>query len=284
VRLLLIGVGGQVGGELQGRLPALGEVTACDFPAIDLADAQSVRATLASARPDVIVNAAAYTAVDRAESELERAMLVNGAGPGVLAEEARRIGSLLVHYSTDYVFDGVKPSPYVESDAPNPLNAYGASKLEGERRIAASGCRHLILRTSWVYGASGQNFLLTVLRLARQGKALRVVDDQHGAPTSSSMLAAATIAGIRALLRDDSLSGLYHASAGGETTWYRFAQAIFQATGTAAQLTAIPSREYPTPARRPCNSVLDNGKLATMLKLRLPSWQEGLAEVLQALR
>ena len=284
MRLLLIGVGGQVGGELRGRLPALGEVIACDFPVIDLGDAQSIRATVASARPDVIVNAAAYTAVDRAESEPDRAMLINGAGPGVLAEEARRIGALLVHYSTDYVFDGAKPLPYVESDAPNPLNAYGASKLEGERRIAASGCRHLILRTSWVYGPTGQNFLLTMLRLAREGKLLRVVDDQHGAPTSSGMLAAATVAGIRTLLRDEALIGLYHASAGGRTTWYRFAREIFAAVGMTVDVKPIRSAEYPTPARRPANSVLDNSKLARHLAIRMPSWQAGLAEVVNCLR
>lgn len=280
MRVLLIGRGGQVGSELEGRLPVLGEVHAYDFPAIDLTRRASIRAVVRTVSPDVIVNAAAYTAVDRAESEPSLAMQVNALGPGALAEEAKGIGALLVHYSTDYVFDGLKPSSYVETDAPNPLNAYGASKLEGERRIAASGCRYLVLRTSWVYGNSGHNFLRTMLRLAEEGKPIRVVDDQHGAPTSSSMLADATVDGIRQVVRDAALLGLYHMTAGGQTTWYGFACAIFKLLGMTAEISPIRSDQYRTPARRPANSLLDNAKLNRRLGIRLPSWETGLNAVI----
>jgi dTDP-4-dehydrorhamnose reductase len=284
LRILLTGRNGQIGSQLEGTLPALGEVIATDRSTLDLADPYAIRLVVREAKPDVILNGAAYTAVDRAEAEAALALQVNGVGPGVLAEEAKRSGALLVHYSTDYVFDGAKTSPYVETDAPNPLNAYGRSKLEGERRIAASGCRHLILRTSWIYGNSGQNFLLTMLRLVREGRSLRVVDDQHGAPTSSSMLAAATIPAIRAALDDASQIGLYHMTAGGRTTWYRFACEIFKALGIAAEVTPIRTDEYPTPARRPANSVLDNARLNQRFGIRMPSWQAGLAEVIDRLR
>jgi len=284
LRILLTGKGGQVGSALAVTLPLLGEVLALDRTQLDLASSDSIRAAMRHARPAVIVNAAAYTAVDQAEREQTRAFSVNRDGPAILAEEAARSGALLVHFSTDYVFDGEKATPYVETDTPNPLNAYGRSKLAGEQAIQASGCRHLIFRTSWVYAATGKNFMLTMLRLAREGKPLRVVDDQHGAPTSSLMLAVAIPETIRRALANPSLEGLYHMTAGGQITWHGFAHAIFQATGTAAQLTAIPGREYPSPARRPHNSVLDNGRLAATLRLRLPSWQDGLAEVLQVLR
>lgn len=283
MRVLLVGRSGQVGSRLQACLPQLGEVVATDFPDVDMADTDSIRKAVRAAKPQVIVNSAAHTAVDRAEAEPELAMQVNGTGPGVLAEEALRGGALLVHYSTDYVFDGEKRSPYVEADAPNPLSAYGRSKLEGDRRIAASGCRHLVLRTSWVYGASGQNFLLTMLRIARERKPLRVVDDQHGAPTSSDMLAAATVPCIRAALDDARLEGLYHMTAAGQTTWYRFACEIFAALGIAADITPIRSADYRAAARRPANSVLDNGKLNRQLGIQMPSWQAGLAEVLARL-
>jgi dTDP-4-dehydrorhamnose reductase len=279
VKILLTGPTGQVGSALLDTLPSLGEVIPLDRSELDLASAESIRAAVRAVRPEVIVNAAAYTAVDRAESEEPLAMAVNRDAPAVLAEEAARLGALLVHFSTDYVFDGEKPTPYVESDVAHPLNAYGRTKLAGERAIEASGCRHLIFRTSWVYAASGKNFLLTMLGLARQGKPLRVVDDQFGAPTSNLMIAAAVPEAIRR-----GGSGVFHMSAQGETTWYRFARAIFEATSTKANLSAIPSSGYKTPARRPRNSMLDNTKLEQHFGMRMPSWEDGMRQVIQALR
>ena len=278
MKILLTGPTGQVGSALLDTLPSLGEVIPVDRSELDLASAASIRAAVRAVRPEAIVNAAAYTAVDLAESEEPLAMAVNRDGPAVLAEEAARLGALLVHFSTDYVFDGEKASPYDETDSPNPLNAYGRTKLAGERAIAASGCRHVIFRTSWVYGASGKNFLLTMLTLARQGKPLRVVDDQFGAPTSNLMIATSV---PEVILRGG--SGVFHMSAQGETTWYRFARAIFEYTKIEARLSAIPSRDYPTPARRPHNSMLDNAKLTRQFGLRLPSWEAGLREVLTRL-
>jgi dTDP-4-dehydrorhamnose reductase len=236
------------------------------------------------AQPDVVVNAAAYTAVDRAETDAAAANAVNAVAPGVFAEECRRAGALLLHFSTDYVFDGSKAAPYVESDATHPLNVYGRTKLEGEHAIAASGCDHLILRTSWVYGPHGKNFLLTMLRLGAE-RELRVVDDQRGAPTSSLQLARLT----SELLLDHgservrAASGTYHATAAGETTWYGFAAAIFERQARRPRLIPIPGSEYPTPARRPANSVLDNRRLAAALGIRVGGWEEGLDETLAAL-
>ncbi len=240
----------------------------------------------------MIVNAAAYTAVDRAEAEEEAARAVNGVAPGILAEEAKRAGALLIHFSTDYVFDGSKDSPYVETDATRPLNAYGRTKLEGERAIAASGAPCVILRTSWVYAPHGRNFLLTMLKLAQTRDEVRVVDDQRGAPTSSRQLARATLElfahgdSTRALTPGDvsrvkDSAGLYHATAAGETTWFGFAQAIFAARPGRARLVAIPASEYPTPARRPANSVLSNARLNSALGVALSGWREGLAEVMR---
>lgn len=280
MKILLTGPSGQVGAALLETLPAIGEVIAAGRRDLDLCKKESIAKAVAAARPDVIVNAAAYTAVDQAEREEALAMAVNRDGPAMLAEEAARRGALLVHFSTDYVFDGEKPSPYVESDATDPLNAYGRSKLAGEQAIQRSGCRHLIFRTSWVYSHSGKNFLLTMLRLAREKKELRVVDDQHGAPTSSRMLADAVPRAISAVLRDSSLGGLYHMSAQGSTTWCGFARAI---VGDRVKVLPISSSEYPTPARRPRNSVLDNSKLGKSFGLRLPSWQAGLERVLGTL-
>jgi len=256
-------------------------VIAVGRPGFDLSRAQSVREAVREANPDVIVNAAAYTAVDQAESEEALAMAVNRDGPAVLADEAARLGALLVHFSTDYVFDGEKPSPYGETDAANPLNAYGRSKLAGEQAIQRSGCRYLILRTSWVYSDRGRNFLLTMLRLAREKKELRVVDDQLGAPTSSRMLADAAPRAIAAVLRDSSLAGLYHMTAGGSTTWCGFARAII---GDAARVRPVSSSEYPTPARRPRNSLLDNSRLEKGFGIRLPSWEAGMRDVLATVR
>ena len=279
MRILLTGKNGQVGSALLASLPALGEVIALDRTQLDLESPDGIRAAVREARPQVIVNAAAYTAVDEAERREAFAFRVNCEAPGVLAEEAKRLGALLVHFSTDYVFDGEKPSPYVESDTPDPLNAYGRSKLAGEQAIQGSGCRHLIFRTSWVYAPSGNNFMLTMLRLAREGRPLRVVDDQYGAPTTSLMIADAVPDAIRSLLVDRSREGLYHITAGGRTTWHGFARDIFQAAGVKADLTAISSREYKALARRPRNSVLDNHKLGERLHIRMPTWQDGLREV-----
>lgn len=280
MRLLLTGSSGQVGSALLQTLPALGAVIARTRPALDLANPDSIRQAVREAKPEVIVNAAAYTAVDQAEKEEPLAKAVNAEAVAVLAEEAASRGALLVHFSTDYVFDGEKPSPYLESDPTNPLNAYGRSKLAGEQAIQRSGCRHLIFRTSWVYSNTGKNFLLTMLRLARERKELRVVDDQHGAPTSSRALADAVPAAITAVLRDPSLAGLYHMTAQGRTTWCGFARAII---GERAKVVPISSSEYPAPARRPRNSVLDNGKLEKSFGIRLPSWQAGLEQVMSTL-
>lgn len=281
MRILLTGRDGQVGSELQRALTKLGDVLATDRGGLDLADVDAVRRVVRAAKPGIIVNAAAYTAVDKAEAEPELAMRVNGSAAGVLAEEAKRLGALLVHYSTDYVFDGEKPSPYLETDAPNPLNVYGRSKLAGEEAIRNIWWRHLILRTSWIYAAHGKNFLLTMLRAAQEGKELRVVDDQFGAPTSNLMVAHATEQVIARTVEHDSLCGLYHMSAAGSTSWHGFACAIFEASATRATLHPIPSSAWPATARRPKNSLLDNTKLATLLGVRLPAWQSGLSAVLQ---
>jgi dTDP-4-dehydrorhamnose reductase len=280
MRILLTGGTGQLGSALRTALMPLGDVVVVGHKEMDLSKPAAVRESVRTARPDVIVNAAAYTAVDAAESEEAVAFAVNCGGPAVLAEEAARIGALLVHFSSDYVFDGESPEPYVETDAPKPLNAYGRSKLAGERALQDSACRYLIFRTSWVYSEQGKNFLLTMLRLAHEGQPLRVVDDQHGAPTSSHMIAAAT---AKVLATPGDHSGLYHMTAAGATTWHGFARAIFQASNMEADLLPIASSEYKSAARRPRNSLLDNGKLASRFHIRLPSWEEGMHQVLQAL-
>jgi dTDP-4-dehydrorhamnose reductase len=284
MKILLTGPTGQVGSALLEVLPGLGEVMPVSRAQLDLARPQSIRDCVRAARPDVIVNTAAYTAVDRAETEEALATAVNAGGPGILAEEAAKAGALLIHFSTDYVFDGEKHSPYVEADATRPLNAYGRSKLAGELAVQASGCRYLIFRTSWVYAASGSNFLLTMLRLARSGRPLRVVDDQFGAPTSNLMIAAGVVKALSRIPADGSLDGTYHMSATGKTSWHGFARAIFAATGTSADLAAIPGSDYKAAARRPANSVLDNGKLAARLQIRLPAWDDGMRDVIRALR
>jgi dTDP-4-dehydrorhamnose reductase len=283
LKILLTGKNGQVGSALQRTLPEIGEVIALERAQLDLAKPESVVSAVRAAKADVIVNAAAYTAVDRAEGEENAAMAANRDGPASLAQEAARTGALLVHFSTDYVFDGYKPAPYVETDATHPLNAYGRSKLAGEQAIAGSGCRYLILRTSWVYSDSGKNFLLTMLRLGREKKELRVVDDQRGAPTSSYMLAAATPIAIRAVKRDPTLGGLYHMTAGGSTTWCGFARAILGAKRIPVSVAAIASADYATPARRPVNSILDNSRLNDAFGIRLPSWESGMQHVLSRL-
>lgn len=291
MRLLVTGSAGQVGTEVVREMRGRAEVVAHDRRTLDLSRPDEIVARVREARPDVIVNAGAYTAVDRAEEETALARQVNGIAPGVLAEEAKRVGAALVHFSTDYVFDGTKDSPYVESDPPHPVNAYGASKLEGERSIAASGCAHVILRTSWVYAPHGRNFMLTMLQLGATREELRVVDDQRGAPTSGAQLARLT----RELLEGglDRLrthSGVYHATAAGVTTWFGFASAIFEAVARCRgpgfrvpRLVPIPASAWPTPARRPANSVLSSERLAATFGARIPDWRSGLEEAVSAL-
>jgi dTDP-4-dehydrorhamnose reductase len=283
VRILLTGANGQVGSELRRSLAPLGEVVAFDRAGLDLAQPDVLIARVRDVAPQAIVNAGAYTGVDKAESEPEQASAINGTAPRVLAEEARRLGALLVHYSTDYVFDGEKADPYTEADTPNPLSVYGRSKLEGERAVIASGCQHLTLRTSWVYGTRGRNFLLTMLRFAGEGRALRVVDDQIGAPTWCREIADATATLLaRPVLAAPGADGLYHLSAGGFTSWFGFAHAIFDSPELARlgiarpALEAIPTSEYPTPARRPRNSRLDCSRLERRAGLRLAPWDEAL--------
>jgi len=280
VRILLTGRTGQIGWELERSLSPLGRIFAFDHASLDLANPDQIVARVREVKPDLIVNAAAYTAVDRAESEPELAIQVNGAAPGVLAEEAKRLGALLIHYSTDYVFDGAKPTPYLETDPPNPINAYGRSKLEGERAIRESGCRHLILRTSWVYGLRGKNFLLAVLRLAREHRELRVVDDQIGAPTWCRDLATAT-AHLANEAAAGKAEGLYHLTAAGATSWCGFAREILKASTIDTPVKAISTKEYGAPAKRPANSLLSGATIAARWKLVLPEWQSSLADCLR---
>jgi dTDP-4-dehydrorhamnose reductase len=281
LRILLTGRNGQIGWELERLLPSLGEVIATDRTTLDLADSEAIRRRVREVKPDVIVNSAAYTAVDQAESEPAAAMQINAIAPEVLAQEAKRLGARLVHYSTDYVFDGEKDRPYLEDDVPAPINVYGQSKLEGEKRLAASGSQYLIFRTSWLYAARGQNFLLTILKAAREKPELRVVDDQVGAPTSSAAIARATVRALQA----PHAHGVYHMSAVGKTTWFGFAQAILGAAGMRTPLIPIASHDYPTRARRPRNSLLDNTRLDEDLGIRMPPWEAQLQEVMaQVLR
>lgn len=283
-RILLTGANGQVGWELRRTLSSLGEVVALDSKAMNLADAAAVRQKVREIAPAIIVNPAAHTAVDKAETEQELAHAVNAGAPGVLAEEAARLDALLVHYSTDYVFNGSGTTPWRENDACDPLNMYGASKLAGERAIQASGCRHLIFRTSWVYGARGSNFLLTMRRLMRERPELKIVGDQIGAPTWCRDLAEATALVLSQLSSPSSgfdKWGVYHMTNAGETSWHGFAEAI-EALDTSdaprppARLYPIPSSDYPTPAKRPLNSRLNNDRLEQTFGLRLQDWQAAL--------
>jgi dTDP-4-dehydrorhamnose reductase len=285
--ILLLGRNGQVGWELERALAPLGRVAAPGRREADLADPGTLRDAVRRHRPRLVVNAAAYTAVDRAESEPELAFAVNAAAPGVLAEEAKRAGAFVVHYSTDYVFDGGKGAPYLEGDAPGPLNVYGRSKLAGEEAVRAATDDHLIFRTSWVYGARGGNFLRTVLRLLDERDELRIVADQQGAPTWSRMIAEATAAALaRSGVRSPRHAGTFHLAAAGCTTWHGFATAIRDGLGgayAAKRISAIATEEYPTPAARPRYSVLDGGRLADAFGIRLPAWDESLRLVLAEL-
>lgn len=284
-RILLTGINGQVGWELARALAPLGEVIAVDRHALDLADADRIRALVREAKPAVIVNPAAYTAVDKAESEPELALAINGTAPGILAEEAKRLGALLVHYSTDYVFDGAQAEPYAEDAPTAPLGVYGKSKLAGERAVQAAGCRHLIFRTCWVYGLRGHNFLRTMLRLAGERDELRVVADQHGAPTWSRQIAEAT---ALALARHAGQQGIYHLAAAGATTWHGFASALLAAAHARGMIPRLPAvqaimtAEYPTPARRPAHSLLAGTRLAADFGLALPTWETQLQLCLAA--
>lgn len=287
-RILLTGAGGQVGWELRRTLGCLGEVVALDVADMNLTDAEAMRRTVREIAPTLIVNPAAYTAVDKAESEPAVAHAVNALAPGVLAEEAARTGALLVHYSTDYIFDGSGSTPWREDAAGGPLNVYGTTKLAGEHAIQTTGCRHLIFRTSWVYGMRGSNFLLTMRRLMRERPELKIVDDQIGAPTWCRDLAEATAQVLSQVVSpaggfgSAAPWGVYHMTNAGETSWHGFAQAIqaldeFDEICVPAHLVPIPTREYPTPARRPLNSRLDNDKLEKTFGLRLRDWREALA-------
>ena len=277
MRILLTGKSGQIGWELERSLAPVGEVFAFDRASLDLADPDQIVRRVREVRPELIVNAAAYTAVDRAESEPELATRINAVAPRILAEEARRAGALLIHYSTDYVFDGTKPTPYVETDAPNPISAYGRSKLEGEQKIREAGCRHLILRTGWVYGARGSNFLLTMLRLAGERREIGVVDDQIGAPTWCWDIAAAT---ARLAADAGTIEGLYHLAANGRTSWCGFAREIFGRCGIATRLLPIQSAQYASAAKRPANSTLSCESLLKKSGIALPEWTASLRRCL----
>ncbi len=277
MRILLTGHTGQVGWELQRCLEPLGEVVAPDRAALDLSRPDTVAAVVRSTAPDLIVNAAAYTAVDQAEREARVCFAVNAESVGVLAQEAAHLGALVVQYSTDYVFDGAKRSPYNEADPTGPINTYGHSKLAGEQELVSSGCRHLILRASWVYAMRGRNFVLTMLRLAGQRSQLRVVDDQVGAPTWARDIAVASRA---ALDRREPLEGVYHVAAAGSTTWFGFASRLLQLQGLDTPVTPIASSEYPTDAARPAYSVLDSGRFERAADFRIGPWDERLAACL----
>jgi dTDP-4-dehydrorhamnose reductase len=286
--ILLIGNNGQVGWELCRTLAPFSHLTKVDYPEIDLTDGASIRQWVRDTRPAVVVNAAAYTAVDKAESETDLAMKINGLAPGILAEETRKLGALLVHYSTDYVFDGAKGQPYLEDDSPNPLGAYGRSKLAGDQAVQQVDGLHLIFRLCWVYGARGQNFLLTISRLAREREKLRVVMDQVGCPTWSRLIAEATSQVVRQVLASqtpDLFKGIYHLCAGGQTSWHGFAKAIVASLPPderkCTEVEAIPTSAYPTPARRPAHSVLCCDKLRRVFGLALPSWEDQLKLVLE---
>ena len=277
--ILLTGANGQLGRELAALLQACGTLVACDHAALDLADQASITHAVRSIAPQIIVNAAAYTAVDRAEIEREHAFAINALAPGVLASEARRAGAVLIHYSTDYVFDGMRTTPYDEDAQPRPLNVYGASKLAGEQAVAAARATALILRTSWVYARHGQNFLMTMQRLAGERDEVRVVADQTGVPNWSRAIARATVALVeRGPRYIGARAGLYHLSASGSATWHAFARAILRDRNV--RVTPIATADYPTPARRPAYGVLDSSRFARTFGLVLADWETVLRECL----
>jgi len=293
-KILIFGRVGQVGWELRHKLACLGEISSVEYPDVDFTKPDTLRAALQSVKPAVIVNAAAYTAVDKAETERELAMSINATGPGVLAEEAKKLGALLVHYSTDYVFDGGGTHPRSETETPAPLNVYGETKLAGDLAIQASGCDHLIFRTSWVYGARGSNFLLTMLKLGQERKELSIVADQIGAPTTSECIAQATACVLAQVLSPagkgiDGRSGVYNLTNGGEASWFEFAKEIFdrahEKTGVPIPaLKPVPTSDFPRPAPRPFNSRLSSLKLEQVFGVKLPHWEHALELVLETIQ
>lgn len=293
-RILIVGSEGQVGRELQRSFAGAGELLCFNRLNVDIADEKQVRAMVRTTQPDLILNAAAYTAVDRAESEADTAMAINATAPRILAEEAAQRDALLVHYSTDYVFDGTKREPWVESDSPNPLNVYGVTKLAGEQAVQQVGGKYLIMRTSWVYGPHGNNFLFTMLRLGKERDNLSIVDDQVGAPTTSIELADATRSMVDRTLSKQcgpaqQWAGLYHVTCAGSTSWFGFAGEIFAQTkaltgGRMPVLTPVTTPEYPTPAKRPLYSILSNAKLKETFGIELPGWKSALAATVPRLK
>ena len=292
IKILLLGKGGQVGWELQRSLAPLGDLVALDFDSTthcgDFTNLAGLAQTVRDVRPNVIVNAAAHTAVDKAESEPALARTINALAPSVLAQEAAQLGALLVHYSTDYVFDGSGTRPWTEADTPAPLSVYGQTKLEGEQLIQAACPAHLIFRTSWVYAARGGNFAKTMLRLAQDRERLTVINDQIGAPTGADLLADITAHAIRSTLQHPTQAGLYHLVASGHTSWFEYAKYVFSQVDTAQpaiklivkEVAPVPTSAFPTPATRPHNSRLDTGKLENTFGLKLPHWQQGVARML----
>ena len=292
--VLVTGAEGQVGWEARRAFAPLGSVVAVERRDVDFADVDALRALVRAHRPALIVNAAAYTAVDRAESERDVAFAVNAAAPRALAEEAARLGAVVVHFSTDYVFDGTKDTPYLEDDEPSPLNVYGESKLAGDRAVASSGAAHLVFRTSWVYAARGHNFLRTMLKLAHDRESLRVVADQTGAPTPARLLAEVSAQIVSRYAADGALTipeprwGIYNVVTRGATTWHAFAQRILELDARRAEqrcreVVPIPTSDYSTAARRPARSLLDVGKLERVYQLRMPAWDEQLELVMEEL-
>jgi len=298
-RILVTGANGQVGGELVKQLTALGDVVSADRKLLDLSSEESIRRCVREVRPDWIINPGAYTAVDKAESEPELAYAINGRAPGILGEEAVGVGASVIHFSTDYVFSGEGDRPWKESDEPAPVSVYGASKLAGEQALEASGAPHFIFRTSWVYGVTGKNFLLTILKLAAERNELKIVADQHGTPTWSRNLAGLTAhtlklvqgksdAGMRAdIVRE--IGGIYHATDSGNTTWFGFAEHLVACAEAMnhgkpyAKLMPITTAEYPTPAKRPQNSILDGTRLRNVLGFSMPSWSDSVDSVMNAI-
>lgn len=288
MKILLFGRNGQLGWELNRSLQPLGEIVVLDIEEVDFSEPESLRQIVQDESPDVICNAVAYTAVDKAEEDEELALKINGVAPGVLAEEALKLGALLIHYSTDYVFDGTKTSPYVETDEPNPINAYGRTKLAGELAVQSSGCDYLILRTSWVYASRANNFMLTMLKLAQEREELSIVSDQIGAPTTARLIADTTILCVQQVMKERIAgifsSDLYHLTASGHTSWHGFTKEIVNLANNRLnmslkikEINAIPTTDYPTPAKRPMNSQLELTKLESIFTLKMPDWKESLS-------
>ena len=292
MKILLLGKGGQLGWEMQRSLSPLGELLALDFDSTDhcgdFTNIAGLRKTIQDIKPDVVVNAAAHTAVDKAESEIDLVRTINAKAPAAIAEEVARLGAWMLHYSTDYVFDGSGETPWLETDATAPLNVYGQTKLEGEQAIQASGCKHLIFRTSWVYATRGANFAKTMLRLAQERESLTVISDQFGAPTGAELLADVSTHALRQVLQQPSDGGLYNLVAGGETNWWAYAQFVLAQAKllrpdlqiTATEVTPVPNSAFQTSAKRPHNSRLNTQKLQAVFGLKLPEWQTGVSRML----